>query len=86
MKLIDRLLSKVQPHAERLSMAFIKVSEETGFYIADCRLWDGVAKSGGHSIITEHETEQGAREAIDHIAQQYPNKEAVLIFDDLDLE
>lgn len=60
MKLIDRLLMKVQTQAERLSIAFITLDEISGLYKADCRLWDGVAGSGGRAIVSEHETEQGA--------------------------
>ena len=84
MKLIDKLLYSAMPQGERLTMAFITLDEISGLYVADCRLWDGVAGSGGRSVISKHKTEQGAQKAIQRISEQYPNQRgAVTIFDDM---
>ena len=83
MKYLDRMLNKVKngniPGQERLVMAFISFDEGRGLFIADCRLWDGVS---GRRIVSEHNTEQEANEAVHRVAEQYPNNKGdVIVFD-----
>ena len=73
MKLIDKLLYRAIPQGERLTMAFITLDDKSGLYVADCRLWDGVAGSGGRSVVSDHKTEQGAHKAIQRMSEKYPN-------------
>ena len=87
MKLIDKMLFLIESRSERLVMAFIDLDESSGLYIVTCCLWDGVTGSGEQRITTEHATEQEAREAIERIANQYPNRKRIPVFiNDLELD
>lgn len=89
MKLVDQLIIKAKKWAhnrpERLIQAFITFDESSSLYKADCRIWNGIKGSGSSSIVSEHETQQEAINAIYRVADEYPNKNDIRIFiDDLD--
>lgn len=84
MQRIDRLLLKAQKiygtKGKALHLAF--VTEEEGRYKAVGQLWNG--KDGSlqqeDCVTSWHDTQEEAIEAIHKIAEEYPNREDVLIF------
>ena len=86
MNKVDRLLLKVVPSKVGVSIAFISPGSASHPYRAECHLWDGVHRSD-RAIVSEHKTEQKARDAIHRTIEQYPDSRRVpIIFDDLDME
>lgn len=82
---IDRLIQKTKFNEKYLSIVFMTFDELTGLYKIDCRIQNGRKGGVGGQYVSEHKTEQEARELIDRIAAQYPGKKSqtVIIFDDL---
>lgn len=80
----DRLVYTFKPFSERFTAVQVTRDEESGLFKADSRIWDGVKGYGGRTV-HEYPTEQEAREAVQHIADQRPDKKRVIvIFDDDD--
>lgn len=84
MKTLDRLLIKAKKHhgTDRLSLAFIRPDGD--MWLADGRIWNGKKGSGEKSITSKHNTIDEAVQAINELAERYPNhKDIVIIVDDL---
>lgn len=87
MERIDRLIIKakqaMEAKAERLTAGFIRHDPNTGRYEARGDLWNSVEGSGVRSIRTWHDSQQEAENALQALADEYPNpKEDIVIFYD----
>ena len=84
MRRIDRLYIKAVKNkilaAKSLDIAFV-TETETGQFEAKGMLWDGRPGSMSEDdvIISLHDTQEQAIEAIYRLAEQYPNREDVRI-------
>lgn len=85
---VDRLIIKAkkaaQRKAERFYMGFVDHDPDTGKWIAKGDLWAG-KRGGGRRITTEHNTMEAAVDALQALADEYPNtvEDAVIFIDDL---
>lgn len=88
MKLLDRMIYKamdgVYTYQERMILAFVGPDGEGG-YRAACHLWNGEKGAGVRILSSTHPTLEGAQEAVDRVAEEYPNRygSQVVITDDL---
>lgn len=83
-KLIIRAKRTAQRKAERFYMGFVNYDPDTGKWIAKGDLWAG-KRRGGRRITTEHDTMESAVDALQALADEYPNtvEDAVIFIDDL---
>lgn len=87
---VDKLLIKAkrtaQAKAERFIMGFVTFDPDTGKYKACGHLWAGKKGAGCRYVISEHDTPETAVDALNSLANEYPNtvEDAVIIFDDGD--
>lgn len=88
MNRVDRLIIKAkraaQLKAERFCVGFVNYHPDTGKWIATGDLWAGKRRDG-RRIRTEHDTMQAAIDALQALANEYPNvtEDAVIFIDDL---
>ena len=79
-RLVIRARKTIQARSERFNFGSVKRYREEGPYIAQAFVWTGKPHSG-REILSEHETEQEALDALTAISKEYPNtKEDTLIF------
>ena len=83
-KLIILAKRTAQRKAERFYMGFVNYDPDTGKWIATGDLWAGKRRDG-RRIRTEHDTMQAAIDALQALANEYPNvtEDAVIFIDDL---
>ena len=85
---VHRLLSKArtaaQRNAERFFMGFVSHDPDTGKWTAQGQLCGGKI-NGIRQIFTEHDTMEAAVDALQALADEYPNtvEDAVIFIDDL---
>lgn len=78
----DRFVYTFKPFSERFTAVQLTRDEESGLFKADCRIHDNTKGYGGRTV-HEYPTAQEAREAVQRIADQHPDKRRVIIiFDD----
>lgn len=88
MNKVDKLIIKAkraaQRKAERIYAGFVSYDPDTGRWIAKGDLWAG-KRRGGRRITTEHVTMDAAVDALQALADEYPNtvEDAVIFIDDL---
>lgn len=82
-KLIIRAKKAAQRKAERFFMGFVEYDPDTGKWTAQGQLCGGKI-NGVRQIFTEHDTMEAAVDALQALADKYPNTEdAVIFIDDL---
>lgn len=85
---VDRLIIQAkkaaQRKAERFYMGFVNYDPDTGKWTAQGQLCGGKI-SGVRQIFTEHDTIEAAVDALQALADEYPNtvEDAVIFIDDL---
>lgn len=84
-RLILRVKNNVRCKSERLAMVWVEPFVN-GTYEVSCQLWDGVPRSGGRSIITQHSSMKEVDKQIDMIVAEYPNKfeDVNVLYDDVE--
>lgn len=84
---VSRLLIKakkaVQSKSERFIAGFVEYAPDTGKWTAKGDLWTG--KRDSRRITTEHDTIEAAVDALQALADEYPNtvEDAVIFIDDI---
>ena len=84
MRKIDRLylkaVQKLQAGAKTLHLAFVSETPDCR-YEARCMMWDGkpCSAADGDWIVSLHDTQDEAIEAVHKLAVEYPNEEDVRI-------
>lgn len=83
-KLIIKAKRAAQRKAERFFKGFANYDPDTGKWIAMGDLWAGKRRDG-RRIRTEHDTMEAAVDALQALADEYPNtvEDAVIFIDDL---
>ena len=83
-KLIIKAKKTAQRKAERFFRGFVEHDPDTGKWIAMGDLWAGKQRDG-RRIRTEHDTMEAAVDALQVLADTYPNtvEDAVIFIDDL---
>lgn len=85
---VDRLIIQAKKaakrKAERFTVGIVTPDPDTGKWIAKGDLWAGKQR-GGRRITTEHNTMEAAVNALQALADTYPNtvEDAVIFIDDL---
>ena len=81
---IIRAKRTAQRKAERFTVGIATHDPDTGKWIAKGDLWSG-KRRGGRRITTEHDTMEAAVDALQALADEYPNtvEDAVIFIDDL---
>ncbi|MCL2337701.1 MAG: hypothetical protein FWC60_09800 [Firmicutes bacterium] len=80
MKLIDRLLFKVQRDSGELKLApsFVRFDADSQLWTAVCNLWNGRKGAGIESITTQHKSQEEAVTAAEAVAAQYPGRGPII--------
>ena len=83
-KLIIKAKRAAQRKAERFYMGFVNYDPDTGKWTAQGQLCGGKI-NGVRQIFTEHDTMEAAVDALQALADEYPNtvEDAVIFIDDL---
>ena len=83
-KLIIRAKRTAQRKAERLHMGFVNYDPNTGKWTAQGQLCGGKI-NGVRQIFSKHDTMEAAVDALQALADKYPNtvEDAVIFIDDL---
>lgn len=83
-KLIIKAKRAAQRKAERFYMGFVNYDPDTGKWTAQGQLCGGKI-NGVRQIFTEHDTMEAAVDALQALADTYPNtvEDAVIFIDDL---
>ena len=83
-KLIIRAKRTAQRKAERFHMGFVNYDPDTGKWIAMGDLWAGKQRDG-RRIRIEHDTMEAAVDALQTLADEYPNtvEDTVIFIDDM---
>lgn len=79
-RLVIRARKRIQAQSEQFYFGSVKRYKDEGPYIAQAFLGNGKPGSG-REILSEHETEQEALDALTAISEEYPNtQEDAVIF------
>ena len=83
-KLIIKAKRTAQRKAERFHMGFVRYDPDTGKWMAQGQLCGGKI-NGVRQIFTEHDTMEAAVDALQVLADTYPNtvEDTVIFIDDL---
>ncbi len=73
-RLVIRARKTIQARSERFHFGSVKRYQDEGPYIAQAFVWTGKPHSG-REILSEHETEQAAIDALYAVYNEYPNTE-----------
>lgn len=85
MNVVDKLIIKAkrQRGVDRLINAFVHPAEsEPGKWIADGRIWNGKPGSGIVQEVRTCVSKDEAMQAINELAEKYPNHKDIVIFID----
>lgn len=88
MEHIDRLLIKAKQSCSTVAgefmQGFVSFDDARSVFVADARIWVKKGNPSVTRILSEHSTQTVAIEAVQDIAERYPNRrDIVVIIDDI---